>query len=157
MTQPLIRTIARILKAFTVSKGASTVHSGSYRPAADVAEDIFNNIFSTTGHPGIVELATGPETIAVTDQERAVTPYALGAALAKLKVISFTGVAAAGPCTVVGAALGDVIFCVTGTSGVFGVKSTSFEAIVTVAGQIRQSEAADLHLNTYTALLFKPS
>lgn len=105
---------------------------------------------------GIVELATGPETIAVTDQARAVTPYGLGAALAKCFLISFTGHNAAGACTATSVAKGDVIFGVAGLTDVGEFKS-SFESVVTVADQIQQSSASNLSAKNYLALVYRPS
>jgi hypothetical protein len=106
--------------------------------------------------PGIVELATDAETVAVTDAQRAVTPHGLGASLAKLFIISFTGHNNVGACTATGVAVGDVLFSVTGLTTV-GDASSSFEAVVTVADQIQQSAVGDLSAKNFMALVYHPS
>lgn len=68
--------------------------------------------------------------------------------------ISFTGASAAGACTATGTLVGDRVLSVTGlASGTVGDKSASFESVVSVADQIQQTSASDLHLNQYLALL----
>jgi len=68
------------------------------------------------------------------------------------------GVAAAGPITVAGAVVGQKVLAVFGTLTAGGpiinkVPGTDFEAVVSVAGQIQQLAAADLHLDTFLFLL----
>jgi len=105
---------------------------------------------------GKVELATDAESVAVTDDVRAVTPHGLGAALAKLFVITFTGKNLAGACTAVGLAVDDVIFGVAGLTTV-GEVDSKFEAVVTVVDEIQQVAAENLSTKTYTALVYRPS
>lgn len=111
---------------------------------------------ASTDAAGIVELATNVETPAITDQTRAVTPYGLGAALAKLDLISFAGVATAGPCTATGLNVGDVVFGLVGLTDM-GDASASFEAVITVDDQIQQSSESDLSTKNFLALVYRMS
>jgi len=99
-----------------------------------------------------VELATDAESVAVTDVQRAVTPHGLGAALAKLFPISFTGSNLAGACTATGVAVGDVLFGIAGLTDM-GQMDSKFEAIVTVADQIQQTAAENLSAKNFVALV----
>ena len=119
----------------------------------DTAEDLPT---ATTSVSGIVELATDAEAIAGTDTARAVTPRGLGAALAKMFVISFAGHNGAGACTATGVAVNDVIFGIAGLTDV-GQADASFEAVVTVVDQIQQASASDLSLKNFVALVYRPS
>ncbi len=72
--------------------------------------------------------------------------------------VSFVGAAAAGPCTLTGAKVGDKVVFVTGVaSGTVGNQSASFEAVITVADQIQQSAAGNLSANVYLAHLARLS
>src|SRR5512139_4124178 len=102
---------------------------------------------------GKVELATSAETIAVTDQTRAVTPYCLGAALAMLKIISFTGRSGSGAIAVNGVVPGDVVYAVAGLTDM-GVANAFFEGAITVDDQIQQVSASNLSAKNYMAFLY---
>jgi len=119
----------------------------------DTAEDLPT---ATTSVSGVVELATDAEAITGTDTARAVTPRGLGAALAKMFVISFAGHNGAGACTATGVAVNDVIFGIAGLTDV-GQADASFEAVVTVVDQIQQASASDLSLKNFVALVYRPS
>lgn len=107
---------------------------------------------------GIVELATSAEAITGTDTERALTAAGLAAVLAKLEIISFSGVAEAGACTAVGLNAGDVVLSVTGTVAAdVGNQSSSFESVVTVDDQIQQTSASDLSSKVFAALVLRKS
>ncbi len=67
---------------------------------------------------------------------------------------AFTGVAAAGPITLTGTKVGDVVLGVANTTD-GGTGASLFESVITVADQIQQSSASDLHLKKYTVLLLK--
>lgn len=105
---------------------------------------------------GKVELATDSETVAVTDAARAVTPHGLGASLAKLSQISFTGSNLAGACTATGVAVGDVIFGVAGLTDM-GQMDSKFEGVVSVNDQIQQTAAENLSAKNFVALVYRPS
>lgn len=66
----------------------------------------------------------------------------------------FTGVAAAGPATLTGAKVGDIVLGVVNlTDG--GGAASDFESTITVADQIQQSSSSDLHLKKFSVLLLK--
>jgi predicted metalloprotease with PDZ domain len=142
--------LVRLLNIFkTGSAGTPT----PVLPEAALTE-LLSYAVASTSHPGIAELATSAEAVAGADAARAVTPAALTAALENLKLMTFAGAAAAGPCTAAGLAVGDTIVGVVGlTAGALGDASSSFEPAVTVADQIQQSAESDLHANTYLALV----
>jgi hypothetical protein len=74
--------------------------------------------------------------------------------LSGLKFISFDGVAAAGPCVAVGAAVGDLVLYVAGlTEGALGNASANFEPAITTVQEIQQSSASNLSANNYLAVL----
>lgn len=94
--------------------------------------------------------ATLAGTGALTIANNAVTGLKLSAAA--LKYSGFSGVAAAGPCTLTGAKVGDkVVGVVNLTDG--GDASADFEATITVVDQIQQGSASDLSLKKYSVLL----
>lgn len=105
---------------------------------------------------GVVGLASRADTIGVSNNVEAITPYGLGEALIQLFPITFTGKNLAGACTVLGMAVDDKILGVAGLTTVGDVKS-KFESVVTVANQIQQTAAEDLHLENYVALIYRPS
>lgn len=75
------------------------------------------------------------------------------AALDAVKFISFAGNNGAGTCTLVGAAIGDVVQTVFGVTGEYGTFSSSFQGTITVVDKIIQSGTADLSSNAYVAVL----
>lgn len=114
------------------------------------------NVTGSASAPGPVELATNAEALAAQSVELAITPAQLGVVTASLKLLSFDGVAAAGPCTLTGAAVGDYVIAVAGlTDGALGSASASFQSAITVINQIQQSSESDLSANNYLALLIK--
>lgn len=70
------------------------------------------------------------------------------------KIISgiSAGAAAAGPITVAGAVVGDVVIAVTNLTTPANA-SASFEATVSVAGQVQQTSGSNLNGSTYQFLL----
>ena len=114
------------------------------------------NVTGSHAAPGPVEYATNAEAFAAQSIELAITPAQLGNVVAGLKLLSFDGVSAAGPCTATGAAVGDYVIMVTGlTDGALGFASASFESVVTVINQIQQTLASNLSANNYLALLIR--
>jgi len=114
------------------------------------------NVTGSASAAGPVKLATNAEALAAQSITLAITPAQLGVVTAGLKLLSFDGVAAAGPCTLTGAAVGDYVIMVTGlTEGALGNASASFEGAITVINQIQQSSASNLSANNYLALLIK--
>jgi hypothetical protein len=72
--------------------------------------------------------------------------------------LSAAGVAAAGPVTLAGAVVGQKVLLIFGapTAGgalVAKVPGTDFESVISVAGQIQQLTATDLHLSTFVFVL----
>lgn len=70
---------------------------------------------------------------------------------------AFDGVAAAGPCTLVGAAVGDLVVgvaCIT--AGSLGDEAANFESVITVVDEIQQSEAADRSSDDFVVTLYTP-
>ena len=68
------------------------------------------------------------------------------------------GVAAAGPITLAGAVVGQKLLLAFGTLTAGGplinkVPGTDFESVISVAGQIQQLTATDLHLDTFVFVL----
>jgi len=118
-------------------------------PAA-LAASIANQSVTSTAFASVAEAKTGTSTT------KMVNPADLKAALLNVRLISFAGVAAAGPCTAVGLVAGDVVISVQGIAGVFGNHASNFEAAVTVNDQLQQS-AATLSANKYMALIYRPS
>jgi hypothetical protein len=75
-----------------------------------------------------------------------------------LILLTAAGVAAAGPITLAGAVVGQPVKAVFGTLTAGGpliakVPGTDFESIISVAGQIQQLTATDLHLDTFVFVL----
>jgi hypothetical protein len=113
---------------------------------------------ATDAAAGKVELATDAEALVRTDAARAVTPHALGAVVDGLDIISFTGNNGAGACVAVGLKAGDIVLAVTGAqAGVIGSLGASFEATISVADQIQQTDVANLSANTYMAFILRQS
>jgi predicted metalloprotease with PDZ domain len=107
---------------------------------------------------GIVELATDAEAIAGTDADRSVTPATLAAVTTKLDIISFSGIANAGACTLTGVKVGDLVLSVTGVAAAdVGDQATKFEAAITVNDQIQQTSATDLSTKVFMALILRKS
>jgi len=69
------------------------------------------------------------------------------------KLMTFAGHNLAGPCTATGLKVGDVIVSVAGLTTV-GNAAALFETTVSVADQIQQSSATDLHASNYQALVY---
>lgn len=112
------------------------------------------NATATASAAGIVELATDAEAKTGSSAAHALTPANLRAVLAGLKIISLDGRNGAGACTAAGAVVGDKVLYVAGlTEGALGGAGASFEATVTVAGQVQQSSASNLSANNYLAVL----
>lgn len=105
---------------------------------------------------GLLETATNAEALATQSIDHAVTPANLGNVLAKIFPVTFTGAAAAGPCTATGVAVGDRILGVSGITDM-GIASSSFESVVTVVNQIQQSSGTNLSAKNFTALVYRPS
>jgi len=102
--------------------------------------------------------ASDAETITGTATDVAVTPAGLGAALARLELIAFSGRNLAGACVATGLKVNDVIYSVTGVVAAdVGDQSALFESIVTVADQIQQVSATDLSAKVYHALVLRMS
>jgi hypothetical protein len=75
-----------------------------------------------------------------------------------LILLSAAGVAAAGPVTLAGAVVGQPVKAIFGslTAGgapIVKIPGTDFESVISVAGQIQQLAAADLHLDTFIFVL----
>lgn len=80
--------------------------------------------------------------------------FLYGATRNAIQGIGFLGRVGAGAITVAGVAVGDQIWSVANTTD--GTQaSTSFEITVTVAGQIQQTDAADLSTKRMLALVKK--
>lgn len=113
---------------------------------------------ATATRAGVVELATAAEALLGSDTERAVTPAGLAGAIIKIELISFTGAASAGACTVTGLKTSDVVLSVTGVaSGTKGDQSAKFESVITVNDQIQQTDNGNLSANVYMALIYRQS
>ncbi len=72
--------------------------------------------------------------------------------------LTAAGVAAAGPITLAGAVVGQPVKMVFGTLTAGGpliakVPGTDFESVISVAGQVQQLTATDLHLDTFLFVL----
>jgi hypothetical protein len=103
-------------------------------------------------------LASAAEALAGALTNKAVTPAGLEGVVTKLDILSFNGVAAAGPITLTGVKVGDKVLGVCSvTAGVLGDKSAHFETAITVIDQIQQTQAANLTANTYVALIARKS
>lgn len=77
--------------------------------------------------------------------------------LGQFKQAAFDGVAAAGPATLVGAAVGDLVVgvaCIT--AGSLADDAASFESVITVVDEIQQSEAADRSSDDFVVMLYTP-
>lgn len=72
----------------------------------------------------------------------------------KLNLLSFDGRNGAGACTLTGAEVGDVVCGVANAAG-SGVQAAGFEAVITVADQIQQTNATDLSTNNFVVLLIQ--
>lgn len=73
--------------------------------------------------------------------------------LPAMKSYTFTGVAAAGPVTLAGAALGDTVVAIWSLDGSVPAAQAAFEATISVAGQIQQTAVADYSLKSFAVLL----
>ena len=80
------------------------------------------------------------------------------AGTAGFKALAGAGVAAPGPITLTGAAVGDRVVAAFGAPTAGGtlaalVVGTDVESTISVVNQIQQLSASDLHLNTYVFIL----
>jgi hypothetical protein len=110
---------------------------------ADIAADAITQAKINAAAVDTTELAAGAATLPKFDHTG-------------IKILRFDGVAAAGPCTLTGAAVGDrvmAVFGVTTATSVMVVGGTNFEATITVVDQIQQSLAGDLSGDDYVAIL----
>lgn len=92
------------------------------------------------------------------------TPQAVSAALTQLEALAltyrkveFAGLSGAGGIALAGARKGDKVVRVVGTYGVSGSQAASFESVVSVDGQLQQTDGADLSGNLYAAVLHHPA
>lgn len=92
------------------------------------------------------------------------TPAPLSAALVQLEAealkyrkVEFAGLSGAGGIALAGARKGDKVVRVVGTYGVSGSQAASFESVVSVDGQLQQTDGADLSGNLYAAALHHPA
>ena len=69
-------------------------------------------------------------------------------------IVVAAGVAAAGPITVAGAQVGDMVIGFQGGSPNVTIPAATFESVVSVAGQIQQMSASNLSGNSYVFFLF---
>lgn len=137
------RTVQQVLEDLATWIAANTLAKASELAAA-----------ASTTVAGLVELATSAETKTGTDTARAVTPKGLADALALVKFYTFAGVAAAGPVTVTGVKVGDVITSVINVTDTADA-SASFETAVTVNDQVQQSSASDLSTKKFQAVILR--
>jgi hypothetical protein len=107
---------------------------------------------TVTGLTGQTTFASAAETKAGSVADKVLSPSTLHAALVNCKVLTFTGHNLAGTCTLTGAAVGDKVIGVAGLTDMGGADA-SFEATITVADQIQQSAASDLHAKNYLVML----
>ena len=115
------------------------------------------NIASVTVK-GPVELDTNAEALAGADSTRALTAANLAYVLSNVVLWAFAGAAAAGACTLTGAKVGDLVQSVTGIAvGTVGNQSGKFQATITVADQIQQTDAGNLSANIYLVRLLRKS
>jgi hypothetical protein len=115
-------------------------------------------IGATATFAGLVELDTNAEALTGTDTARALTAANLAYVLSMIDVITFVGVAAAGPCVATGVKAGDIVVSVTGQIAAdAGDKASLFESTVTVNDQIQQSSASNLTTHVYMALILRKS
>lgn len=120
--------ILQFLKSGSFSYPAMQLNS----PIADSLDEIEENLEADASSPGFVGLG-------------------------QFQLNAFDGVAAAGACTLTGAAVGDLVVglaCVTDANQ--GDASSSFESVITVVDEIQQTEAADLSARDYTVQLYTP-
>lgn len=107
---------------------------------------------------GFLQLASGAETLAGDNTEKAITAANLLYALAARKTISFAGHNLEGACTLAGVKVGDIVVSVTGlAAGTVGDQSVKFESVITVDDQIQQLQASDLSANVYLAVILHKS
>ena len=77
--------------------------------------------------------------------------------LGQFKQAAFDGVSAAGPATLVGAAVGDLVIgvaCITASN--LADDAANFESVITVVDEIQQSEEADNSGLDYVVTLYTP-
>jgi hypothetical protein len=148
------------LEGATLTTAPASDAEALAKTADDVAVTPANlaAIGSSATFAGLVELATDAEAQAVTDTARAVTAHGLGAALADLELIAFVGKNNVGACTATGLKVNDVIFSVTGVVAAdVGDQSAKFEAVVSVADQIQQTDSGNLSTKVYLAFVKRMS
>jgi hypothetical protein len=117
-----------------------------------------------------IEAMSGGTTIDtddIVDASIATAKFAAGAVtlakvsgFATLKCLAAVGVAAPGPCACVGAAVGDRVVAVFGSTTITGQglggllnDGTQFEQVISVINEIQQAVAVDLSLRTHIVLL----
>lgn len=101
-------------------------------PIADTLDEIEENLEADASSPGFVGLG-------------------------QFKQAAFDGVSAAGACTLVGAAVGDLVIglaCITAAN--LADDSANFESVITVVDEIQQTEAADNSGLDYVVTLYTP-
>lgn len=91
------------------------------------------------------------------------TPAAVSATLVQLEAealkyrkYEFSGVSGVGAVSLPGARKGDVVQKLVGVYNVSGSQASKFESVVSVDGQLQQTEAADLSDNIYVVVLKHP-
>lgn len=91
-------------------------------------------------------------------------PAALSANLVQLEAkaltyrkYEFSGASGAGAVALPGARKGDVVQKLVGVYGVSGSQTSKFESVVSVDGQLQQTEAADLSGNRYVVVVKNPA
>jgi hypothetical protein len=73
------------------------------------------------------------------------------------RFLAFAGVAAAGPCTLTGAKVGDTVSGIIDLAAGSASAAGSFESTISVANQIQQTSSSDLHTKNFAALLVAKS
>ncbi len=140
-------TINGVSNAITLASSAET-EAGALTNKAVTPKGLSDTLAADT--------ASSAETLAGASTSKFVTPKGVSDTLGKIQAYSFAGHNLAGACAAAGVKIGDTVLCVVGLSAAdLGDVSSKFEAAVTVADQIQQSAASDLHSNTYLALVLR--
>lgn len=74
----------------------------------------------------------------------------------KYRKYLFDGLNGVGAITITGARKGDAVISLVGVYGVTGSQLSSFESVVSVEGQLQQTDAGDLSENIYVVVLKHP-
>ena len=120
--------ILAFLKTGTFTYPAMQLNS----PIADTIDEIEENLEADGSSPGFVGLGQFMQS-------------------------AFDGVSAAGACTLVGAAVGDLVVgvaCIT--AGSLADNAANFESVITVVDEIQQSQAADRSSDDFVVTLYTP-